>query len=142
MTEKWDLRFIELAKQVASWSHDPSTKVGSVITDGKRVVSLGYNGFPCGVLDSDDRLNDRELKYKLTVHAETNAVLFANRDLRGLTIYNWPFMPCSACAGAVIQAGIKRVVAPVYDNPRWVESFNLSKQMFTEAGVEVKLYEL
>ena len=133
---KWDMRFLEMAKLVSTWSKDPSTKVGAVIVDDdRRVISVGYNGFARGVVDSPERLNDRELKYPLTVHAEKNAILFAHQDLRGCTLYTWPFMPCSLCAGMVIQAGIVRVVAPENDNPRWKDSFELSKQQFAEGRV-------
>ena len=74
--KKWDLRFLEMARNAASWSKDPSTKVGAIIVDDdKRVISVGYNGFPKGVRD-DERLDDRQEKYKIIVHAERNALLF------------------------------------------------------------------
>ena len=139
-TDKWDRRFLELAKFVSSWSKDPSTKVGAVITDDRfRVISVGYNGLPQGVEDSDERLNNRELKYKLVVHGEINALLFAGRSVRGGTLYTWPFMPCSNCAAQVVQAGIHRVVAPYSDNPRWKDGFKLSEDLFKEAEVNLIL---
>jgi dCMP deaminase len=138
---KWDHRFLDLAKLVASWSKDPSTKTGAVITDDNlRVVSVGYNGLAKGVEDSDLRLNNRELKYAMIVHCERNAIIFAQRNLDGCTLYTYPFMSCSVCAAMVIQAGIKRVVAPINDNPRWVDSFAMSELMFKEADVQVVLY--
>ena len=89
--KKWDLRFLEMSELVSSWSKDPSTKVGSVIVDNdRRVISLGYNGFPKGVADND-RLNDREEKYKIVVHAERNALLFANTDVKNCSIFTYPF---------------------------------------------------
>lgn len=136
---KWDKRFIELARFISLWSLDPSTKVGAVITNKRRIVSVGYNGLPQGVSDTDERLNNRELKYKLVVHGEINALLFAERSVSGCTLYTFPFLPCSNCASQVIQAGIKRVVAPYNDNPRWVDSFKLSEELFEEAGVELLL---
>lgn len=139
---KWDTRFLALAEHVACWSKDPSTKVGAVIVDArKRVVSLGYNGFPRGIKDTDERLNNRDVRYKMTVHAERNAILFAARELAGSTIYVHPFMPCAPCAGEVIQAGITRCVAPRNDNPRWAADFLLTEEMFKEAGVELELAE-
>jgi|SRR5271170_6623263 len=133
---KWDARYLELAKHIAQWSKDPSTKTGAVIVSPQgAVVSVGYNGFARGVNDTDERLNDRETKYKLVVHCERNAIIFAQRDLTGCTLYTWPFMSCSPCAGMVIQAGITRCVAPQNDNPRWQEDFKLSQQQFAEAGV-------
>src|SRR3989344_2191240 len=83
-TEKWDRRFLALAEHVAQWSKDPSTKTGAVIVDpNNRVVSLGYNGFPRGVNDLPERLSNRELKYKIIVHCERNALLFARESVRG-----------------------------------------------------------
>lgn len=138
--EKWDRRFLELARFISCWSKDPSTRVGAVIVDeNRRIVSTGYNGLPQGVEDTDERLNNRELKYKLIVHGERNALLFASKPVHGCTLYTTPFMPCSVCAGMVIQAGIKRVVAPYSDNPRWAEDFKLTEQLFSEAEVELVL---
>ena len=68
---KWQRRFFDLARLVATWSKDPSSQVGAVIVDDKkRIVSVGFNGLPMGVEDTDERLNVRELKYELIVHAE------------------------------------------------------------------------
>lgn len=138
---KWDYRFLDLAEFISSWSKDPSTKVGAVIIDpNNRIVSVGYNGFPQGVID-DDRLNDRETKYKIIVHGEMNAILFANRDLKNCTLYTYPFMPCPRCASMIIQAGINRVVS--YNNmpERWKSDFDISKSLFEASNVEIKLYE-
>ncbi len=137
--EWWDNQFLEMAKSVSLFSKDPSTKVGAVIIDdGRRVISTGYNGFPRGIADTDERLNNRELKYKLVVHGEINAILFANRTVKNCTLYTYPFMCCSSCALLVIQSGIKKVVAPYSENPRWIESFKLTRELFQEAGVELK----
>ncbi len=142
MTEKWDRRFLELAKLVASWSKDPSTQVGAVIADDKnRIVSIGFNGFARGVQDLTERLEDRDVKYKIVLHAEENALHFAHRDVSGCTVYTWPLMPCAACMSRIIQRGITRVVSVENDNPRWQEHFKLSRELAGEAGVEVTLLE-
>ncbi len=136
--EKWDRRFLELAKHIASWSKDPSTQTGAVIVDHKRrIVSVGYNGLAQGVEDLPERIDNREIKYKMFLHCERNAILFAARSLDNCTIYTWPFMSCAACAAMVIQAGITRAVAPYSENPRWQEEFELATQQFKEAGVEL-----
>jgi dCMP deaminase len=138
--EKWDIRFLELARHIASWSKDPSTQTGAVIVDKKRrVVSLGYNGLAQGVEDKPERLNNRDLKYKMFVHCERNAIIFARQPLDGCTLYTWPFMSCAACAALVIQSGITRVVAPYSENPRWLEEIRLSMEQFKEVGLEVCL---
>ena len=75
MNPKWDGRYLALAEQVASWSKDPSTQVGAIAVNPLgNVVAQGYNGFPRGIADSDERYNDREKKYKYIVHAETNCI--------------------------------------------------------------------
>lgn len=143
MITKWDIRYLDLAKHIASWSKDPSTQTGAVITDSEnRLVSIGYNGLPKGVEDTEERLHNREVKYQLIVHCERNAIIFAQRNLQGCTLYTWPFMSCSVCAAMVIQSGITRCVAPYSDNPRWVDSFRLTEQMFKEAGIQLDLYKL
>ena len=134
----WNRRFLSLAEHIATWSKDPSTKVGAVIVDDeRRIISTGYNGFPRDVEDTDHRLQNRDVKYEMIVHGEINAIVFANQNLQGTTLYTWPFMPCSRCAGIVIQSGIRTVVAPYNDNPRWKSSFELTEQMFREAGVRL-----
>jgi dCMP deaminase len=136
---KWDARFIELAKHISTWSKDPSTQVGTIIADGKRFIMLGYNGFPEGVEDTEERLNDRSLKYPRMVHGEVNAIVKAARDLRGFTLYNYPLAPCSSCAGLIIQSGIRRVVSPKLSDElavRWGEGLKVGKEMFEEAGVK------
>lgn len=136
----WDKRFLDLAKLVSSWSKDPSSKVGAVIVDEKnRVVSLGFNGLPMGVEDTDERLNNRELKYDLIVHAEQNAILCSPQSVAGCRIYVYPYLPCSRCAGAIIQSGIKEVVVEDLPIPeRWVKNFNLAKEILREAGINVR----
>lgn len=138
----WDGRFVGLAQHIANWSKDPSTQVGAVLTRGKFVVSVGYNGFPPGVADTPERLSNREVKYKLILHAEENAILTAKQDLAGCTVYTWPLQPCSRCTAKLIQAGVARIVAPPPSDDhveRWGEDFALSRQMCAEAGVELVL---
>lgn len=141
MYNKWDFYFLGMAEYVSTASKDPSTKVGAVIVaPDRRVVSMGYNGLPRGVEDTEERLNNRDLKYQLIVHAERNALLFAREPLDGCTIFTTPFAPCSVCAGMIIQAGIKNVVSYYVNNTKWVDSFKLSSKMFKEADVQMTLY--
>ena len=136
--DKWDTRFLELAKHISNWSLDPSTKVGAVIVDDKhRIVSAGYNGFSVGVADSEERLNNREEKLDLIIHAELNALLFANKNLEGCTLYVWPLPSCVRCAAHIIQTGIIRVVSPKNNNERWIESCTKAKNIMEEAGLTV-----
>ena len=136
---KWDVRFLRLAHEVASWSKDPSTKVGCVLVKDKKVVSLGYNGLPAGVEDSLERLSNREIKYEITVHAEVNAVTTAalhGVSTNGATAYV-TFHPCSRCAAVLINAGISTVVVSAHtvDADRWLDSFRLAASLLNEAGI-------
>jgi dCMP deaminase len=137
----WHHWFLGLARYVSTASKDPSTKTGAVIIDGKRrVVSVGYNGFPRGVVDAEGRYAHRETKLQMVVHCERNALLFASRPLDGCTIYLYPFSSCAPCAAMVIQAGIARVVAPPCPPDlarRWGEDLANARTMFGEAGVDV-----
>ena len=145
-TEKWDRKYLALAKHVATeWSKDPSTKVGAVLVNyDYRQEFIGYNGFPVGVEDTDERYNNRELKYQMVVHAEVNAILKAGHLARGATLYVYPAFSlppiCNECAKLAIQSGIKEVVGfePNLNDPRvqrWLNSMSISKTMFEEAGV-------
>ena len=132
----WNKRFLDLCEHVATWSKDPSTKLGSVIVDSKkRVVSVGYNGFPRGVFDYEDRYNDRPTKYLFVAHAERNALDNAPMMVDNCTMYV-TLEPCVECAKSIIQKGISRVVTY---RPTREDTFNweTSRQMFKEAGVEL-----
>jgi len=143
MSQKWDRRFIALARHISQWSKDPSTKVGCVVVGPDREIrSTGFNGFPRGIDDSIKRLEDRELKYPLICHAEENACMHAARigvSLKGCAAYvTWP--PCTRCARSLVQAGLSEVLFPDgLDIPdRWQADFEMSTSMLREAGIEVR----
>ena len=49
-----------------------------------------------------------------------------------------PLLPCSNCAGLIIQSNIGHVVASMpEDIERWRDSFELTKTMFEEAYVNL-----
>ncbi len=140
---KWDKRFLQLSEYISTWSKDPSSKVGAVIALDKRIISHGYNGFPQGVPDANDFLNDREQKYPRIIHAEQNAILFAQRDLTNHTLYCTHY-PCTSCAGIIIQSGVLRVVCyrptdEFYN--RWKTMIDISDDMFKRVGIIVIQYE-
>lgn len=139
---KWCHRFLSLADHVATWSKDPSTQVGAVIVDptDKTVVSFGYNGFPRGVKDSEERYANRERKYELVVHAEVNAILSA----KGNTKDKWLFINvpscCNECMKIVIQSGINTIILPKFVKgefaERWANQNVPSEMMRLEAGIQ------
>lgn len=142
MNTRWTNYFLTLAETAAKQSKDPNTKVGAVIADKHdRVISSGFNGFPRGIADNSKLLENRDTKLMITMHAETNAILFSQQNLEGMSIYV-THTPCSNCAALIIQAGIKKVVVGTEPGTeltdRWKESLNMSKKLFKEAGVKYK----
>ena len=140
----WGDRYLALAKHVSTWSKDPNTQVGAVVVGSKgQILAQGYNGFPRGIKDTPKRLNDRETKLKLVVHAEMNAIFnasYSGTSLDGATLYVYGLPICSECAKGIIQVGIKKVVISktcLEKSERWTESWKLSSQMFKEAGITV-----
>lgn len=137
----WDKRYLGLAKEVSTWSKDPSSKIGAVAIGSKgQVLAQGYNGFPRGITDLNSRYANKEIKYRYVVHAEQNVIYNATYNgvsLDGATLYVWGLPVCSECAKGVVQVGIKRVVMPKKTYPeQWINSFELSKELFEEAGVD------
>lgn len=142
---KWDLRFMELARNVASWSScvRAGRQVGSVIVKDKRILTTGYNGAPSGVKTCKERgfcMRDKlniqsgtraEMCY--AIHAEQNAVIQAAKmgiSVEGATIYV-THQPCSVCTRILINAGIKRIVY----GESYPDTFSL--ELLKEAGIEL-----
>jgi len=146
--DKWDLRFLELARHIAQWSKDPSTKCGAVVVDDtRRVVSMGFNGFARGTDDSPEKYADRDYKLENVIHCEENAILQAGEDLAGYSIYS-SAMPCSRCAARIIQCGIQTVVVPCkeedaffYRSSDWHASFVRSGEQLYTARVSLHVME-
>lgn len=136
-----DIRFLNLAKEISTWSKDPSTKVGAVVVgDRDQIISQGYNGFPRGFNDSDEIYSNKQLKYKYIIHAEANAIynaLYNGAYVEGATIYVHGLPVCSECAKAIVQSGITRVVYDSEPKERWIQSCSDAMDIFKQAGVEV-----
>lgn len=138
------LKYYELAKCMAEiFSKDPNTKVGAILLypDTLQIISSGYNGFPRGIKDTEERW-ERPIKYDYVVHAEANALYNACRNgtnTKGAIVVVTKF-PCSGCCLALVQAGISKVVAPApnMENSKWKDSFKKSIQILKEAEVDLE----
>ena len=146
---KWDARYLGLARHIAGWSKDPSTQVGAVIVrPNKSLASIGFNGFPQGMPDDEELYADREEKYCRIIHAEMNALRFsADQSHEGYTLYNWPFLPCisKGCFIHLVQEGITRFVSPEATDDilsRWGNDIELVHKYAKECGVEIVEYSL
>ena len=141
LSSNWDTRYLALAWHFGTWSKDPSRQIGAVAIGPKgEIIAQGYNGFPRGIEDTDERYEVREEKYKYVVHAEMNCIYNAASNgisLKDSTVYVHGLPACSECAKGLIQVGVKRVMAFSKDTPeRWIESNKLTEELFEEAGIE------
>ncbi len=146
---EWNLRYMSLAREVATWSKDPSTKVGAVIVGDDKVLGLAPNGFARGTDDSPEAFADRESKLSRVIHAEVNAIFNAGVPVKGASIYT-SSMCCSPCAAALIQVGITRVVVPCYiedpfsyrgEETTWTKIVDKGGKDLTDVGVELVVME-
>lgn len=134
---KWHNRFMRIAREVSTWSHDTSTKVGAVVVEDKHIMATGYNGVPAQIEDKAEYYQ-YPLKTHYVIHAEVNAVLNMKDKVNDKTRLYTTHCPCNACAIFLIQAGVKDIVSVVRDDSysqRWAASTEVSKKLFAEANV-------
>lgn len=143
----WKEYFMGNALLASMRSKDPSNQVGACIVDEetKKILSIGYNGLPRGMNDdvfdwasSGEKTGDKLfIKDYYVVHAERNAILNFNGDLRGKTLYvTW--FPCTECTKELIQAGLKKIVYLREFSKK--DEVEISKIMLKQAGVIVEKY--
>lgn len=142
----WDEYFMGVAVLSAKRSKDPNTKVGAcIVNPRKRIVGIGYNGFPYGCEDDafpweNKNPNFLDNKYPYVVHAEPNAILNANGDVNDCTLYVSLF-PCNECAKLIIQSGIKHIVY-MDDKYSGTESDIASKRMLDAAKIDYRKMDM
>lgn len=139
-TSDTDRLMLHRAKKTSLESSDPSTKVGAVLVCTNGSAWTGFNGFPHGFIE-DDRMNDRETKYGLVVHAEVRALLKAGQNAEGATAYV-THLPCASCMLLLAEARISRIVIPIPTDDyeiRWSESVAKSRMIAAEAGITIDL---
>lgn len=141
----WEDYFMSVAFLSAMRSKDPATQVGAtIVNDEKKIVGIGYNGFPKGC--SDDKLpwgkTDQDkynTKYMYVCHAEMNAILNKNTsDIKNCTMYVALF-PCNECAKMIIQSGLKEIVY-FSDKHADKDSTKASKRMLDMTGIKYRQY--
>ena len=140
----WDEYFMGVALLSGERSKDPNSQVGAcIVSEDKRILSIGYNGTPKGC--SDDEIpweregKYAETKYPYICHGELNAILnYTGTTLKNSTIYVALF-PCNECAKAIIQAGIKEVI---YKDDKYADtdSVKMSKKLFEMGNVKYRQY--
>lgn len=142
---EWDEYFMATAFLAAKRSKDPSTQVGAcIVNDEKRIVGVGYNGFPTRCDDDDfpwgkSAEDPLESKYMYVCHAEVNAILNKNcTSLKDCKMYVALF-PCNECAKVIIQSGIREVVY-MSDKHAQKPSTIAAKRLFNAARIQCVQY--
>lgn len=146
---KWDIRFMEMAELVATWSscYQENRHIGAIIVMDKRILTTGYNGAPAGIESCVEKKECLRRKMDIpsgtkhelcyAVHAEQNAIIQAARlgiSLKGATLY-CTHQPCIICAKMIINAGINRVVY------RYGYPDDFALKLFNEANVEIEVID-
>ncbi len=145
---EWVEYFLGIAEQVKLKSKDESTQIGAVIVgEDNEILSTGYNSFPRGLRDDKEERQIRPDKYFWMEHAERNAIYNAARvgtPLKNSTIYLTSGLPCTDCARAIINTGIKKIfckrICTTINKEKWDESQKKSLEMLGECGIDVIYY--
>lgn len=147
MNSLWTYRFLRIAAEAASWSKDPSTKVGAAVVWPDKIYVTGYNGFPRGMHDTKELYKDRDTKYSRILHAEENAILNAlniGRSPKGAELFI-THPPCNHCGLIIIQSGIVEVNCPSPSADlieRWGDSIDKTNKLFNEVGIKLNMYNI
>ena len=142
----WDEYFINISQAVATRGTCDRGRSGAVIAKDKQILVTGYVGSPKGLVHCDEAGHLMEewnhsdgVKRKhcvRTTHAEQNAICQAAKlgvSINGATLY-CKMLPCSSCAGMIINSGIKKVVCE-----KIYHAGGKTPKMFEMAGVELEV---
>lgn len=128
----WDDYFVDIARAVAQRADCTRRQVGAVIVKDNRIVSTGYNGGPSGgpsclagecprgrfsveEVPSADQGNSNYSDGNnacIAIHAEVNALLYADRShVEGGTMYI-TCAPCEGCWKVISGSGLQWIRYP------------------------------
>jgi dCMP deaminase len=120
MKQKWVDAFMDTAERFAQLSSAERLKVGAVVVQDNRIISIGYNGTPAGwdnVCEVEVAPGFGEVLPPVTktkdevIHAEANAILKLARDGErgnGSDLF-CTHAPCIQCAKLIYGSGVKKV---------------------------------
>lgn len=138
----------EAYKYALGNSDDPATKTGAIIVSANlgEILAYGTNHFPDGLNPTKEERGDRKWKYDHIIHAEPAAIHAAARDGKATkgTVMYMPWVPCTPCAKAIIDAGIKMLIGhkeTIIKTPeRWWESTGYALDLLKKCGVRSCMY--
>ena len=135
----WDIYFLMMAHTASLRGSCDRKQVGAfIVDDGHRMVSSGYNGGAAGMPDCDvvghllKEIDGRQSCVQ-TLHAESNAIDYAYRNIEGCTLYT-TVIPCFDCAKRIAGVGIIRVVYAEFYTSR---NTGLVAKYFETANIEM-----
>ena len=144
----WDEYFLNLMMEVGKRGTCDRGMSGSIIVKDKRILATGYVDSPAGIKHCDEighqikktvHEDGKETHHCVrTAHAEMNAICNAARHgvkIEGATLY-CKMEPCYTCAKAIINAGIKKVVAA-----KGYHAAQDSREIFKQAGVVLEVID-
>lgn len=121
----WLDYFMGIARAVAARGECTRSQVGAVIVQERRIVSTGYNGAPAGAPSCLDGACPRGLSdvaplssYDagpgacIALHAEQNAIMWADREDRLDATIFVTRMPCPGCWRMLQGSGVRTAVWP------------------------------
>ena len=106
--------YLEIVERVATRSTCPRRKAGAIITDGKQVLSTGYNGVPRGYPHCTDIPCDGyhdpsgDTSRCHAIHAEINAIIQCSQLHRATVMYT-SARPCFKCALVICNTPIRTI---------------------------------
>jgi len=123
-----DKNFLNIAKEISTWSKCVSKKVWAVIVKDNRILSTWYNWTPAWYINCCDywkweyTKNHHDWSLKYEIHAEMNAILWAARNwvkIEWSTIY-CTLEPCFQCTKNILATWIEKIIyAKKYDKLWW-----------------------
>ncbi len=130
-------------------SDDSVTKVGAIIVSSSldEIIACGANHFPSCLNPTKEQISDRDWKYEHLIHAELSAILSAAKKgkcTKSAVMY-LPWIPCTPCAKAIIDAGIKQLIGHkdmIMKTPeRWWKSTDYALELLEKCGVKKFMYD-
>ena len=134
---KYNKKYIEIAKCFSELSYAQRKKVGAIIVKDNTIISDGYNGNPTGFENECEDSGGNTKWY--TLHAEANAIMklckIGGPSSSGSTLY-LTLSPCRECAKSILQSGIISV--------KYLEDYrdNTGLQFLMRAGINIEKIEL
>jgi len=107
----WNSYFMNIAEVVKTRSPDIKTQVGAVLVSlrDNRIISTGYNSVCAGMDDKTIDWTDRASVGDIVIHAETNAILYAQSKFEDAILY-CTLSPCKDCIKLLSATKIRCIV--------------------------------